>query len=96
LDHCVIAGTFEGSDPADTGVILGVVHALHGLLETEDSRIQLSLTPEFLDGGTRLWFDGQVSTRAGTLLAFPLVAFFHLPKRALAQFAIERFRRQES
>jgi hypothetical protein len=93
LESCRISGTLQGSDPAETGILFALLSALGGLLETQISKLQMAVVPEFMHGGTRLWFEGEVSTRTGTLLAFPFVVLFHLPKRALAHFAIESLRR---
>jgi hypothetical protein len=93
LDRCRISGTLEGSDPAETGILFGLLCALGDLLETQISKLQVAIVPEFMDGGTRLWFEGEASTRTGTLLAFPFVVLLHVPKKALAHFAIESLRR---
>ena len=93
LDHCTISGILEGSDPAETGILFALLCAFDGLLETRISKLKVAVVPEFMHRGTRLWFEGEASARSGTLVAFPFVVLFHLPKRALAQFAIETLRR---
>ena len=93
FEVCRISGTFAASDPAETGVLCALFCTLGGLLEEQGSKVQLAVGPEFMDGGTQLWFEGEASARAGTLMALPFVVLFHLPKRALAQFAIQSIRR---
>jgi hypothetical protein len=93
FERCRISGTLEGSDPAETGILFALLCALRGLLETQISKLQVAVVPEFTHGGTRLWFEAEASTRMGNLLAFPFVVLFHLPKRALAHFAVESLRR---
>jgi hypothetical protein len=93
LDRCAISGTLEGSDPAETGILFALLYALVDLLETRISKLQVAVVPEFMHGGTRLWFEGEASTRTGTLVALPFVVLFHLPKMALVQFAVESLRR---
>jgi hypothetical protein len=93
LDRCIISGTLEASDPAETGYTYALLSALDGLLETRFPKVEIALVPEFMHGGTQLWFEGEASIRTAALVAFPFVVLFHLPKKALAKFAMESLRR---
>jgi hypothetical protein len=93
IERCKLSGRLEAADPAETGVLFGLLWAVVGVLELWLSSLHVNVVPGFDDGGTRLWFDAEASMRASTLVAFPVVLFFYVPKRALARFVIDTVRR---
>ena len=89
MDHIKVSGSVEASDPAETGVLYGLIEALVSLAQTRTSVAQVAITPEFMGGGTHLCIDVQASIQTATLAALPFIVFFYLPKKALVQLAIQ-------
>jgi hypothetical protein len=93
FDRCAIAGTIEGYDPAQTGMLFACLSTLNGVFSGWFSRLHVAVEPGFLQQGTHLWFEAEVSIRAAALLMFPFVFLLHAPKRKLARIAIDSLRR---
>jgi len=89
VDHFRVSGTVEGSDPAETGVLCGLIGAFVSLVQARTSAAQVAIIPEFMGGGTHLWIDVEASIQTATLVALPFIIFFYLPKKALVQLAIQ-------
>lgn len=93
LDRCAIGGSIEGGDPAETGMLFACLSLLVGFLGVWFSKVDVAVEPGFLQQGTYLWFEAELSIRAAALLVFPLVFLFHAPKKKLVRIAISSIRR---
>lgn len=93
LDNCTIEGVLRTDDPAQTGVLFGLLCTVTGLVGIWFSKLRVAVIPDFGDKETMLSVQVEGSLRAAVLLALPVVILFYLPKVATTQLLIAGLRR---
>lgn len=83
IDDLRVSGRIGTDDPADTGMLMGMIYALYGSLQPWSRAVELAIAPNFDEEEYTISLRGRVSVRLGVLAAMPLVVLRHLPKRKI-------------
>lgn len=83
IDDLRVSGRIGTDDPADTGMLMGMIYALYGSLQPWSRAVEMAIAPNFDEEEYTISLRGCVSVRLGVLAAMPLVVLRHLPKRKI-------------